>query len=76
MPFSNGQYYTENLINIQLLNKTLLSKKIKLIKSGSFDSYLQEFSDEKNKLYKQLTNVDKEYVSLYSFYIYRNIDKK
>jgi hypothetical protein len=76
MPFSNGKYYTENLINIQLLNKTLLSKKIKLIKSGSFDSYLQEFSDEKNKLYKQLTNVDKEYVSLYSFYIYRNMDKK
>ena len=71
LPFSDGKYYTENLINTDILNEELTRKKIRLIERKSFGEYLESFSECKEKLYNQLTDVDKEYVSLYHVYIYR-----
>ena len=71
LPFTDGEYYTENLININTLNAQLAKKKIKLIANQSFETYLDKFSINKTNFYKQLTDIDKEYISLYHFYIYK-----
>ena len=71
LPFTDGEYYTENLININVLNAQLEKKKIKLIANESFETYLDKFSVNKTNFYKQLTDIDKEYISLYHFYIYK-----
>jgi SAM-dependent methyltransferase len=71
LPFTDGEYYTENLININVLNAQLEKKKIKLIANESFETYLDKFSVNKTNFYKQLNDIDKEYISLYHFYIYK-----
>ncbi len=71
LPFTDGEYYTENLININVLNAQLEKKKIKLIADESFETYLDKFSINKTNFYKQLTDIDKEYISLYHFHIYK-----
>jgi len=76
LPFTNGEYYTENLVNIDILNTQLEKKKIKLINDNSFDTYLDKFDTDKNFFFKQLTNIDKEYISLYHFYIYQKQPSK
>lgn len=73
LPFSDGQYYTENLINYDLLNEQLNKKKIKLINHGSFDTFLDDFDANKNHFSKQLRTIDKEYISLYHFYVYKKL---
>ena len=70
LPFSD-EYYTENLINIDVLNEELGEKNIKMIDDKSFQEYLTEFSDNKTHLFNQLTDIDKEYISLYHMYIYK-----
>ena len=69
----DGQYYTENLINYDLLNEQLNKKKIKLINHGSFDTFLDDFDANKNHFSKQLRTIDKEYISLYHFYVYKKL---
>jgi hypothetical protein len=71
LPFSQGEYYTENLINIDLLNELLSKKKINLIQSDTFISYESRFENEKEFFHNQLTKSDKEYISLYQYYIYQ-----
>lgn len=75
LPFSNSQYYTENLINIDLLNAELAKKKIRNIADSSFDIYLNKFSKEKQNFYDKLTDDDKQYISLYNMYIYHKDNK-
>lgn len=76
LPFTNGEYYTENLVNMDILNSQLEKKKIKLIDNNSFDIYLNKFNNDKNFFFQQLTTVDKEYVSLYHFYVYQKQSSK
>lgn len=70
LPFTNGEYYTENLINTTTLTDTLKKKKINLIADDSFNIYLSKFAIDKGRYYSTLTDDDKEYCSLYHFYIY------
>ena len=76
LPFTNGEYYTESLININVLNTQLEKKKISLMASDSFETYLTKFCIDKNNFYKQLTIIDKEYISLYHFHIYHKQNTK
>jgi hypothetical protein len=71
LPFSNNQYYTETLINTDLLNGCFEKKKIKLINCGSFIDLEPQFKKKKPHFYKQLTDIDREYISLYSWYVYQ-----
>jgi hypothetical protein len=73
LPFSEGEYYTENLINIDMLNSMLAKKKINLIQSDSFISFDGIFEKDKEFFHKRLTKMDKEYISLYQYYIYQKI---
>ena len=70
LPFSNNNYYTEYLININLLNLELSKRKIDLIVDDSFDKYLDKYKNEQLYKYKSMTEIDKEYISLYHYYIY------
>jgi hypothetical protein len=76
LPFSRGEYYSENLININLLNEELEKKKINLVADGSFGSYLSKFAEDKSSIYNKLNDADKHYISLYHFYVYHKNTKK
>ena len=71
LPFSNGQYYTEYLIDVALLKQELEKKKITLVNENSFGTCLDEFKHTKPHFYKSLTDIDKEFVSLYHFYVFQ-----
>lgn len=75
LPFSNGQYYTEYLINIDLLNEELEKKKITLVSEDTFNIYLNQFKQAKPYFHRSLTNNDKEFISLYNFYVYHKPNK-
>jgi hypothetical protein len=70
LPFSNGEYYSEYLINDDILENELLKKKISLVNSDSFDIYLNKFKICKPKFYNLLMDIDIEFISLYKFYIF------
>jgi SAM-dependent methyltransferase len=71
LPFTDGNYYTENLINLDELNTQFLKKKIQSIETDCFDKYLSKFNKDKSHFYKQITNDDKEYIYLYHYYVYQ-----
>jgi hypothetical protein len=72
LPFNRSDYYyDENLINDSLVEKAFAKHNIKKIKSGSFIEYLNEFKQKKYNFYKNLTDADKTFISLYSYTIYR-----
>lgn len=75
LPFSNGKYYTEYLINTELLTGELEKKKIVLVAEDTFDIYLDKFKEAKPHFHKYLTNSDKEFISLYSFYVFHKQNK-
>ena len=70
LPFSGGEYYTENLINVKALNEILAKKKINLIASDSFNIYMDKFSQDRGQYFSKLSNYDKEYCAFYHFYVY------
>jgi hypothetical protein len=76
LPFSNDEYYTEYLINIDLVKSAFHSKGINLMIESSFSEYVELFKEEKKYFYDKLNNADKEYISLYKFYIFQKNGKK
>jgi hypothetical protein len=70
LPFSNGEYYSEYLINSDILENELLKKKISLVNSDSFNIYMNEFKTHNSKFYNLLIDIDIEFISLYKFYIF------
>lgn len=72
LPFSDGQYYTEYLINNNLLIKMFKKKKITLIKSDSFTTYLDLFKDRKPHFHKELKKIDMEFLGFYNYYVFKN----
>ena len=69
LPFSNGQYYTENLINDTILEDALMKKKISINIKCCFNSYFNQYELEKKSHYDQLSESDKQFIELYNFYI-------
>jgi hypothetical protein len=76
LPFSNGQYYKEYLVNTDLFAEELLKKKITLNIEDSFSVYLDKFKDSKPHFHNKLLENDVEFISLYSFYICNKAHKK
>jgi SAM-dependent methyltransferase len=75
LPFSNGTYYSENLINISSFKQECKKKHITMLASNSFKSYLDKFKDVKPQFYSQLDDSDIKYVSLYKYYIFHSKKK-
>lgn len=70
LPFSGGNYYTEFLVNINYLNSLYEENGFKLIETNSFSTFLDKFKKNNSKVYDQLSELDKQYVSLYDYIIY------
>jgi hypothetical protein len=77
LPFSNGTYYPENLINISSFEHECNKKRITMMASSSFNAYLDKFKKTKPQFHSQLNSDDVKYVSLYKYYIFHKApDKK
>lgn len=76
LPFSNNEYYTEYLINIELLKSALHTKGINLMIESSFSEYISLFKKEKPEFYNKLNDDDKEYIDLHNFYLFHKNGKR
>lgn len=64
-PFSEGEYYSEYLVNHDLLQKEFKKKGIQQEVFESFDIHQKEFERHNPKAAKQLSTLDKQYSSLF-----------
>ena len=70
LPFSNGNYYTEYLVNIEYLESLFTKNGFKVIANDSFGTLFRQFKRENARMYSSLSKEDKQYVSLYQFIIF------
>lgn len=71
LPFSNGELFTEPLVNLDLVEKLFKKKKILLESSGNFgDNYLEKFKQSDPDNYIKLDAMDIDYIKLLWFSIY------
>lgn len=74
LPFNvNTQYYDENLINDELLDKAFTKHKMKVIDEGSFTNFSDKFKKEKPQFYHMLTDADKLFIGLYKYKVYKKL---
>ena len=66
-PFSMGEYYSENILNLDLIIKSFKEKKYILRQFGSFGDWLNKFKKFNPNIYQQMTSNDIIYSSLYSY---------
>lgn len=69
LPFSNTNYYTENLINTDYLINVFNDNNFTTEISDSFNTLLDIFKENNNSVYNDLTVQDIEYLGLYQFTI-------
>ena len=69
LPFSKDTYYTEYLVNLDHIADIFNSNHFTTEVSLPFDSLLDEFREKNYKEYENLSNSDKDYISLYQFII-------
>jgi hypothetical protein len=70
LPFSGNEYYEESLVNTEYLISLFNSNGFKLVETNSFSVLLENFKKANSKIYNQLTDLDKEYDSLYQYTIF------
>ncbi len=70
LPFSNGELYTESLVNLDLIKQHFEKKNIRLEYQGCFDSYIGLFQKKYPDLYSLLDDADKRYIKLLNFSVY------
>ena len=73
LPFSNGQYYREYLVNYDHLQSVFEANGFRLLKTDSFESLLRTYKKQNMKGYSSLSAIDKEWVSLYGYIIFEKI---
>jgi hypothetical protein len=77
LPFSNGELFTEPLVNLELIEKLFKKKKIILESSGNFgEKYLEKFKYLETDSYKKLDALDLEYIKLLWFSVYYKKNSK
>lgn len=66
-PFSNGEYYEENLLNISNILKRFNNKGYVIRQRGSFGDWINKFKNFNPKLYNKMSENDIFYSSLYEY---------
>ncbi len=66
LPFSNGKYYEEDLLDIQLLQQIFNDNGFSTESLGSFSNMIYSYKNKEN-----LSNDDKIFSGLYSYNVYR-----
>lgn len=69
LPFSKDTYYTEYLVNLEHVTNIFNSNNFTTEVSLPFDSLLDEFREQNYKEFENLSESDKDYISLYQFVI-------
>lgn len=75
LPFSENEYYTEYLININHVSNIAKRVKLTLEHSSSFGGYLDKYARENPQGFGLMDADDKEYVSLYHYYLFHKTSK-
>lgn len=71
LPFSNGELFSEYLVNSNLLTKFLKQKKITLESSGYFDEdFMDMFREKYPSRYNNMDDYDKKYTGLLRYAVY------
>jgi len=76
LPFSSGKHYEETLVNMKYIMKKFNRVGFQSIGQGSFSEFLPKFRKQNQKVFDQLTDDDKKYVSLYQYFIAKKMPKK
>lgn len=71
LPFSNGKYYEEFLVNVGSLNDEFAKKGFEMVSISSVDKYFATFREQNSTVFDELTEDDKKYLSLYGEIVYR-----
>lgn len=70
LPFSNGEYYREFLVNYDHLQSVFEANGFQLVKTDGFESLLRPYKKQNAKGYSSMTEADREWVSLYGYLIF------
>lgn len=73
LPFSGGEHYEENLVNIDTLSSEFQTRGFKIKAVISFDKYFNDFKRDNAKVYSMLTKEDFKYLSLYGEIIFEKV---
>lgn len=71
LPFSNGEYYEECLVNVSALVAEFSARGFALVEAPPFDTYFGDFRERNPTMHKMLTPEDFEFLSLYGEIILR-----
>lgn len=66
-PFSNGEYYQENILDINLIIEKFKENGFIARQNNSFGNMLDKYKEFNDKMYGLMTQNDKLYASLYSY---------
>ena len=69
LPFSNNEYYTEYLVNLDYVSNVFNQSNFTTEISLSFSTLLDEFKNRNSKVYNNLSKSDKEFINLYQYVI-------
>jgi SAM-dependent methyltransferase len=73
LPFSNGEYYTEYLVNISYLETVFKEHGFKMIVNEGFDNLFRQFKKTNMRVFAQLSKEDKEFISLYQYLVFEKL---
>ena len=65
LPFSDGNYYEEFLVNVRVLTDAFIKRGFRLLATPLFSEYFKEFQTRNSTVDKMLTAGDREWLSLY-----------
>ena len=71
LPLNPEQYYSEDLIDDDILDNEFKKCKMKVHKQGNFIDYIEEFKHKNYQLYQRIKPHDRVFVSLYKFKTYK-----
>ena len=69
LPFSAGQKYVEPLVNVEYVLKLFAKHGFTTMEQESYGTHLDDFKKNNASVYDQLNDDDKDYVSLYQYFI-------
>ena len=71
LPFSNGEYYEEYLVNVKSLIREFKDNGFKLVENSSISTKLQEFNLNGKRFSNKLTESDIKWISLYGELVFK-----
>ena len=66
LPFSNGEYYSEYLVNKKYLTKLFKKHKFDIISDTDVNEYFNYIKTVWGFIFDGMSDIDKEYMSLYT----------